>query len=178
MKTLVPSAALVAATLALTGCVERILRVRTDPPRSAIYVNGDSVGATSDDGVLAHPFTYYGTVDVTARAPGHYSRREYIALEPPWYQIFPLDFVSEVLIPWNIEDVHELDLTLAPSPPEMDSALQKELRAKAEALRAANAAAPAQAVPPPAAPAPAPEPAEKEKAPTPPTPVPDGEARG
>jgi len=77
-----------------TGCVERILQVRTEPPRASVTVNAENAGASGENGILEHPFTYYGTVDVIARAPGHISRRELVTLSPPWYQIFPVDFFA------------------------------------------------------------------------------------
>jgi len=116
------------------GCVERILQVRTEPPRASITVNAENAGSTGDDGLLEHRFTYYGTVDVTARAAGHLSRRELVTLDPPWYQIFPIDFFAEVVVPWTIRDLHEVDLRLDPAP-EMDERLREKLRLQADELR-------------------------------------------
>ena len=128
-------AAAVLVPLPVTGCVERILQVRTEPPRASITVNAENAGSTGDDGMLEHRFTYYGTVDVTARAPGHLSRRELVTLDPPWYQIFPIDFFAEVVVPWTIRDLHEVDLRLDPSPAEMDEGLREKLRLQADELR-------------------------------------------
>jgi hypothetical protein len=129
---LAPALVLLSAT---SGCVERILQVRTEPPRAAITVNAENAGASGEDGLLEHPFTFYGTVDVTARAPGHLSRRELVTLSPPWYQIFPIDFFAEVVVPWTIRDVHEVELRLDPSPARMDERLRESLRLEAEDLR-------------------------------------------
>jgi len=118
-----------------TGCVERILQVRTEPPRAFITVNAENAGSSGEDGILAHPFTFYGTVDVTARAPGHLSRRELVTLAPPWYEIFPLDFFAEVVVPWTIRDVHEVDLRLDAAPSQMDERLRETLRLEADELR-------------------------------------------
>jgi hypothetical protein len=120
---------------ACMGCVERILQVRTEPARAAITVNGEDAGATGTDGVLEHPFTFYGTVDVTARASGHLSRRELVTLAPPWYQLFPVDFFAEIVVPWTIRDVHSVELRLDPSPARMDEGLRESLRREAEELR-------------------------------------------
>src|SRR5688572_33165029 len=64
-----------------TGCVERIVQVRTVPPRASITVNAENAGSTGADGMLEHRFTYFGTVAVTARAPGHLSPREPVPLD-------------------------------------------------------------------------------------------------
>ena len=128
-------AAMVLFPSLVAGCVERILQVRTEPPRASITVNAADAGASGENGILEHPFTFYGTVDVTARAPGHVSRREFVTLAPPWYQIFPIDFFAEVVVPWTIRDVHEVDLRLDPSPARMDERLRETLRLEADELR-------------------------------------------
>jgi hypothetical protein len=125
------SLAVLTGALASAGCVERILQVRSQPPGAAVYVNGEEVGATPCD----HDFSFYGTVDVTLRAPGHVSHRELKTLSPPWYQFFPLDFVTDLLVPWPIRDVHEVTVELAPSPVEIDTATRDELREKVEEMR-------------------------------------------
>lgn len=117
--------------LASTGCVERLLQVRSQPPGAAVYVNGEEVGVTPCD----HAFSFYGTVDVTLRAPGYVSYRELKTLSPPWYQFFPMDFVTDLLVPWRIRDVHEVTVELAPSPVEIDTDTRRELKEKAETMR-------------------------------------------
>ena len=128
----VPLASLAALLLVGSGCVERILQVRSDPPGAAVYVNGARAGETP----LDHRFTFYGTVDVAVRAPGHLSHTEVKTLPSPWYQLFPIDVVSELLVPWTISDVHTVEVTLARAPAELDDAGRSELRARAEEMRA------------------------------------------
>jgi len=124
--------ALVSCTcLSGTGCVERLLQVRSEPPGATVYVNGAEVGKTPCD----HAFSFYGTVDVTLRAPGYLSQRELHVLSPPWYEIFPADFVAEILLPFHFQDVHQVTVKLAPSPQEMSPGQQRELREKAEEMR-------------------------------------------
>jgi hypothetical protein len=94
-------------------------------------VNGDEVGKTPCD----HPFSFYGTVDVTLRAPGHLSYRELKPLSPPWYEVFPIDFFTELVWPFNLRDIHQVEVLLVPSAPQMDESKQKELDQKAEELR-------------------------------------------
>jgi hypothetical protein len=119
-----------------TGCVERLLQVKTNVPRASVYVNGDPAGITGEDGLLEHPFTYYGTVDVTVRAPGYLSDRKFVEMNPPWYQLFPIDFVAELLVPARIRDVHDVALHLAESPEAVDQAEKQNLEEKAAALKA------------------------------------------
>jgi hypothetical protein len=123
--------------LAASGCVERILQIRSDPPGAVAYVNGEKVGTTPCD----HPFTFYGTVDVTLRGPpepkrwGYLSHREMVTLSPPWYEVFPLDFFSELLLPWTLHDDHALEVRLASSPLEVDEGEGEDLKQEAEKLR-------------------------------------------
>jgi len=113
-----------------TGCVERLLQVRSTPSGANVYVNGDEVGKTPCD----HPFSFYGTVDITLRSPGHLSHRELNTLSPPWYELFPLDFFSDLILPFTLRDVHPVEVVLVPSPSQMDESQQKELDKKAEEL--------------------------------------------
>jgi hypothetical protein len=122
-------------SVSATGCVERILQVRTNAPLASVYVNGDPAGITGEDGNLDHRFIYYGTVDVTVRAPGHLSDRKLVEMNPPWYQLFPIDFVAELLVPATIRDVHQVDLHLARSPEALDESERRDLEKKAEDLK-------------------------------------------
>jgi hypothetical protein len=119
-----------------SGCVERLLQVKTNTPRASVYVNGDPVGVTGEDGNLDHPFTYYGTVDVTVRAPGYLSDRKFVEMSPPWYQLFPIDYVAELLVPVTIRDTHEVALRLIESPKTVDESERRDLETKTEALKA------------------------------------------
>lgn len=114
------------------GCVERLLQVKSNPPGAAVYVNGALAGETP----LDHRFTFYGTVDVDLRAAGHLAHAELKPLPTPWYQFFPLDLVSELLVPWKIQDVHLLEVALVPAPEELDEGGRTELRTRAEEVRA------------------------------------------
>ncbi|MBI4603187.1 MAG: PEGA domain-containing protein [Planctomycetes bacterium] len=114
-----------------TGCVERLLEVRSDPPGATVYVNGDQVGTTP----LDHRFTFYGTVEVALRSKGHLAHRELKRLSAPWYQVFPLDFASELLWPFAVRDVHRLEARLEPTPPGLEEGQRAEVQRRAGDLR-------------------------------------------
>ena len=97
------------ALVALAGCVEHKLLVRSDPPGATVFVDGREVGATGDGPVVV-PFDFYGTRVVTARLAGHPPVSVEVELDPPWWQVFPLGFFTDVLWPGTIEDVHEPDV--------------------------------------------------------------------
>jgi len=68
----------------------------------------------------------------------------------PWYEIFPLDFVTENLIPWEVRDERVVDLAMQPAastPPELVVSRAEQVRLAAGSLPAA-----AQPMAPPAAP--------------------------
>jgi len=116
--------------IAGVGCVERRLFVRSDPEPAQVFLDGEPRGQTP----LRIPFTYYGTRELVLRAPGRRARRLAVEILPPWYQITPLDFVSELLLPFTIVDEREVFATLLPSPPR---ALE-ELSSRAEEARRAG----------------------------------------
>src|SRR2546426_981419 len=130
-----PWAVLLAAVAlpALSGCVDRLLQIRSEPPGAVAYVNGERVGPTPMD----HRFSFYGTFDITLRAPGRVSVRRLETIRPPWYEVFPLDFFSENLIPWKLRDVHGLRYELEPARPlEEKAEVDRETRAAEERMRA------------------------------------------
>ncbi len=119
-RTASPRAALVLLPLLLealvtSGCVERILVVRTEPSGADVYINGQKVGVTP----LEHEFDFYLPMDIELR---RYDAREggyravHLVKDPeiPWHQHFPLDFLIEFLVPWPIRDVHHVDVELVP----------------------------------------------------------------
>lgn len=107
---------LILAMLLLTGCVERRIYVRSDPPGAEVYIDGEFVGVTRpedhQDGPLYANFIFYGTREYTLRKPGYQTTSGRIELEAPWYEYPPIDFFSEVLAPWIIVDDHFVEVKL------------------------------------------------------------------
>lgn len=90
------------------GCVRRRLVVRTNPPGAAIYVDNQFIGNSP----AATSVTYYGTRNITAVADGYQTAKVLRKISPPWYQLPPLDFLTETLWPWEIRDERIFDMTL------------------------------------------------------------------
>lgn len=102
---------LAAAVLAgLGGCVERRLTVTTDPPGALVYVSDTEVGRSP----VTIPFTYYGDYDIILRLEGRQTRKTHAQLTPPWYQVIPLDLLSEIA-PWMIYDRRYVHYDLPPA---------------------------------------------------------------
>ncbi|MHC4789105.1 MAG: PEGA domain-containing protein [Planctomycetota bacterium] len=128
--------------LALTGCVERKMLIRSEPGGAPVWVDEVYAGTTP----LDHPFSHYGlrrvrvgpVRDEHGRAQ-HGEREATHELEPPWYEKFPVDLFAEVLYPGRLVDEHELPLFVLPPveevPPEVRDQRVDEVRAQAEAFR-------------------------------------------
>lgn len=111
MRALPSFLAAVATALSASGCVERTLRIETDPPGATVVVDFSDFGA----GPVTIPFDHYGTRRVEARLDGYETLRQEVPVRPPWYQWFPLELVSEILVPWTIRDHRTVTLTLVPT---------------------------------------------------------------
>jgi hypothetical protein len=95
-----------AVSLASAGCVERVLRITTDPPGATIYVNGQERASTTAERPLVEiPFLWYGNYEITVRRDGYVTEQAIYSANPPWYQLIPIDLVVESL-PVNFRDVH------------------------------------------------------------------------
>jgi hypothetical protein len=86
--------------LGTTGCVRRRLTVRTQPPGAQVFVDDQEIGTTP----CSSSFVYYGTRKVTLIKDGYRTETVYQKLNPPWYQIPPLDFVSDNLLIRELRD--------------------------------------------------------------------------
>lgn len=131
------SLAIACLTLA-SGCVERRMTIRTNPPGALAYVDDYEVGITP----VSTSFLYYGTRKIRLVKDGYETLTVLQPMPTPWYEIPPADFVSENLIFGKLHDQRTFDFLLKPQvvvPTE-------QLMGRAEALRrgsqssAANAA--------------------------------------
>jgi len=150
-----PAALLTAcAVVVAAGCVQRRMTIRSNPPGALVYVDDYQLGTTP----VSHDFVYYGTRKIRLVKDGYETLTVRQPFPVPWYEIFPLDFVTENLIPWEIRDERVVDLAMQPAastPPELVVSRAEQVRLAAGSLPPAVA----QPVPPPqpiAVPPPAP----------------------
>ncbi len=92
------------------GCVQRRLTVRSNPPGALVTIDNYEVGVTP----CSTDYTYYGTRNVRLVRDGFKTLETQQFIPPPWYQVFPLDFVSENLVPYEFRDERALEFTLQP----------------------------------------------------------------
>jgi hypothetical protein len=127
----------------LPGCVERRYVVTSDPPGALVLRNNQPIGAAPAD----DHFVYYGKYHFTLIKDGYTTLQVDQQIAAPWYEYFPLDFISETLVPFKIQDVRRFCYRLEP----LQTMSTNELLNRAEELRNRG-----QSIAAPAAPIPAP----------------------
>ena len=142
--------ACIAILLALTlgacqsGCVRRRMMIRTNPPGALVYVDDYEIGTTP----IAKDFTYYGKRKIRLVKDGYETLTVMQSVPTPWYQIPPLDFVAENLVPGTIRDQRTFNYVLNPQ----TVVPSDQLLSRAENLRrgisSASIAAPAAPISP------------------------------
>jgi hypothetical protein len=128
------------------------MTIRSNPPGALVYVDDYQIGTAP----VSHDFVYYGTRKIRLVKDGYETLTVRQPFPLPWYEFFPLDFVSENLIPWEIRDERVVDLTMVPAaslPPDLVVARAEQAR-----LAAGSLPPPAAPVSPPVAPQPIPAP--------------------
>lgn len=127
-----PTAALVVAALAvcalLPGCVRRRLTIRSTPPGALVYIDDQEIGYTP----VSTSYVYYGTRKIQLIKDGYKTETAMQSFPPPWYEVPPLDFVSENVWPYDLRDERVLDFQLVPQVP----VPREQLLSQAENLRA------------------------------------------
>jgi len=117
----------VAAVLALGGCVERELTVNTNPQGGLVVLNDEEIG----EAPVTVSFQWYGDYNVRITKEGFETLRTHRELKGPWYDHFPFDFFAQILSPKRIVDSYEWTFDLEPA----TEVNRQELIEKAETLR-------------------------------------------
>lgn len=132
LKTIAGMTALAALMGASAGCVERIMKISSDPAGARVFVNDEEVGVTP----VKLAFLWYGDYDIILRKPGYQTLKTHYRTPAPWYQVPPIDLVVETMIPGTLRDVHELPLyTLAPAEtPPAEEVVQRAIEMRSQAI--------------------------------------------
>jgi hypothetical protein len=136
-----------AALAASTGCVERRMTIRSNPPGALVYVDNVEIGTTP----VSHRFVYYGTREIRLVKAGYETLTLMQPIATPWYQIPPFDFVSDNLTPWEVRDEREFVYQIVP----LRNVPTDEIMSRAEQLRGSVISSPPVASPPVVVPGPA-----------------------
>ncbi len=120
----------VAMCLGQVGCVRRRMMIVTNPPGALVYVDDYEIGVTP----ISTDFTYYGKRKIRLVKDGYETLTVMQKVPAPWYQIPPLDFVTENFIPGEIRDRQTFAYTMTPQvivPPEQLLGRAEDLRRQA-----------------------------------------------
>ena len=91
-----------------SGCVSRRVTIRSNPPGALVEVDGERLGFTP----VSFDFTYYATREITLSKVGYETLRVKQPIRPPWYQVPPLDLVSDNLLPFKVTNRHDFAYVL------------------------------------------------------------------
>ncbi len=128
---------LIKALFLFAGCVTRTITIKTNPNNALVYVDDELVGESP----VEIPFTYYGTRKITIEKKDDDGRliceRKIVfeKIKAPVYEVFPLDFFSEIVWPFDIQDSHTLNYDLVEVTPLSRKEQQKNVIENAEELR-------------------------------------------
>jgi len=128
MLRLAPRVAALALAALCAGCLERYMVIESKPAGAQVMIDGKLVGTTP---ITKLPYEHTGKRRFIVEKQGY---ERHISIQPvtgPWYFHFPLDFFTEVLIPYTFTVEHRLVFTLDEKKPET----KEEVRARAEAFR-------------------------------------------
>jgi hypothetical protein len=89
----------------------RRMTVRSDPPGALVILDGQEVGFTP----YTTDFDYYGTREITLVSPGYETLTVMQRVRPPWYQVPPLDFISDNFLPFKLTNRHDFSYRLQPA---------------------------------------------------------------
>jgi hypothetical protein len=123
---------LLALTLAAAACrANRYLEITSTPPGAEVRLDDEAVGVTP----VRVPFEHFGTRRVTFYLPGYRTTSRRIRLRAPWYARFPLDIVTEVLLPIGLRDRRKVHEVLVPGEAVMSLPSLRSVIERANALR-------------------------------------------
>lgn len=130
---------LLLGALAASGCApRRTIKITTDPPGAIVRLDDETIGVTP----LKHRFYHYGVRRITLQKEGFGTHSAEVALDPVWWSRFPLDVVSEVLLPFGWRDKRKYHVTLEEGSEVMSVPSLHSVIERADVLRHAGADGP------------------------------------
>lgn len=124
--------ALLPAVLVLPGCLERTIRITSEPPGAVVWLNDTELGRTP----VETDFTFYGVYDVRMHLEGYEPVTSSREAKAPFYEYPGPDIVAEAL-PVRIPTLIEWNFVLVPlaesTTPKVQS--QDELLDRAREMR-------------------------------------------
>jgi hypothetical protein len=93
------------------GCIRRTMTINTAPQGARVTLNDQEIGTSP----VKIDFTWYGDYSVLLQKPGYKTLQTHRIVPAPWYETPGVDFVTEVLWPFQVNDHHELNFELDPA---------------------------------------------------------------
>ncbi len=121
--------------VAASGCAaHRTITVTSEPSGAGVWLDDEPIGVTP----LEHEFFHYGTRRLTLRKEGYGTQSRQVDIEPPWYAAFPMDLVTEILLPVGWRDDHPYHFPLVEGEDELTLPTLQSVLDRAQALRTAG----------------------------------------
>lgn len=98
-----------------TGCVHRRLTINSNPAGALVRIDGQDIGYTP----ASIDYTWYGTREVQLLKDGYESQTQLVDISPPWYQRFPLDFISDNFLGTHVRDHRGYSFQMQPKQPDV-----------------------------------------------------------
>lgn len=118
-------------SLLQTGCVHRRVTINSNPVGALVRIDGKDIGYTP----ASIDYTWYGTREVQLLKDGYETQTQFIKIGTPWYQRFPLDFISDNFLGTHVRDHRRFDLTMQPKQPDVASdVIQRGRSLRSEAV--------------------------------------------
>ena len=105
------------------------MTITSDPPGALVLISNVEKGRTP----LEMTFTWYGDYDIMLQREGCQTLKTHANLVPPWYEIPPVDLLSEIA-PWTYRDHRYLHYVL----PKQVIRTDEQLLQSAEVLKERN----------------------------------------
>lgn len=131
----------------LAGCVERTIKVTTQPQGATVILNDEEVGRTPAD----VRFLWHGTYDVIVRKEGYQTLHTSKKIDLPVYQWPVIDIFTELLIPYTWHEQHAWNFDLEPQQlPQREELIERATEFRHEAQEGGTATQPLKTATPPA----------------------------
>ncbi len=101
--------ALLPAALVLPGCLERTIRITSEPPGAVVWLNDTELGRTP----VETDFTFYGVYDVRMHLEGYEPLTTSREAKAPFYEYPGIDIFAEA-VPARIPTLVEWNFVLVP----------------------------------------------------------------
>lgn len=90
--------------------MHRRMTINSNPPGARVLVDGKDIGLTP----VSMDFLYYGTREITLIKDGYETKTVMQDVSMPWYQVPPLDFISDNFVPYKVTNRHGFHYDLQP----------------------------------------------------------------